>query len=138
MSNGFLIGILICMIVLPIMLYFIQKYNMNYYKLYGRDRIEIECWLKTRRWYLAFITNIKNEIIESHRDENGEVLLNTEVMKEIEDKTDLVTHGHLDTKTISEAFTWMNSLEGSAYWGQKEYEFLKWYYAQWVDFHLFK
>ena len=138
MSNSFLIGLLIALIALPIMLYVKQKQNLTYYKLNGRDRMEIECWLKTRKWYHAFITNIKNEIIESHRDDNGEVLLNKEVMQEIDDKVDLVTHGHLDKTTISEAFCWMNSLEGSAYWGEREYEFLRWYFGQYVDFHLFK
>lgn len=138
MSNTFLYYILFCMILLPIVIYFIQKYNLNYYKLNGRDRVEIECWLKTRKWYNAFITNIKNEIIESHRNDNGEVLLNNEVMKEIEDTTDNIIHGHLDKNTISNAFCWRDSLEGTAYWGEREHEFLSWYFGQYIDLHLFK
>jgi hypothetical protein len=138
MSDVYLIALLVFLILLPIAVYCIQVGNMNYYKTHGREPIEIKYWLKSQPWRNAFITNIKNEIIESHRDDNGNVLLDKELMKEIEDKTDEILNGCLDTKTISDAFTWMNSLEGSAYWGDKEYKFLRWYFVQYVDFHLLK
>ena len=122
--NGFLISILICLILFPIGIYFIQKYSLNYYKLNGRLPIEIECWL--------------NEILESYRDENSVVKLTNDIMDEIDKKIEDITSGFNDKETISSAFCWNTSLEGTEYWAKKEYEFLKWYYGQYIDFHLFK
>ena len=136
--NIFLTSLLLCLILFPIGVYFIQKSNLNYYKLNGRQPIEIECWLKTRKWYFTFIENIKNEVLESHRNENGEVSLTTELMKEIDDRIDYVISGQDDKMTISNAFLWMTSLEGTEYWGKREYEFLKWYFGQYIDLHLMK
>lgn len=136
--DGFLISILICLILFPIGIYFIQKYSLNYYKLNGRLPIEIECWLKTRHWYSKFTDNIKNEILESYRDENSVVKLTNDIMDEIDKKIKDITSGFNDKETISSAFCWNTSLEGTEYWAKKEYEFLKWYYGQYIDFHLFK
>lgn len=136
--NGLLFSLLICLILFPIGTYFIQKHNLNYYKVYGRQPFEIAPWLKTRKWYNEFITNIKNEIIESHRDYNGIVNLDDRVMQEIQDKIDHIVSGQDDKETISAAFCWLTSIEGTEYWGKKEYEFLKWYYGQYIDLHLFK
>jgi len=138
MNDVYLIALLVFLILLPIAIYCLQVGNMNYYKTHGREPVEIKYWLRSQSWYNAYITNIKNEVIESHEDENGNIVINDEVKKEIEDKTDYARNGYLDTKTISNAFTWMNSVEGSAYWGDKEYKFLRWYFAQYIDFHLFK
>ena len=138
MSNTFLIILLVCLLLLPIGLYFLQKKNLNYYKINGRTPLEIECWLKTRPWFGLFVDNIKNEIIESHRDDKGEVLLNKELMNEIKIKTDYIIEGNDDKYTISNAFCWMTSLEGTRFWGNIEYKFLMWYFGQYVDFHLVK
>ena len=66
-----LITLLICMILFPIGTYFIQKHNLNYYKLNGRDPLEIQCWLKTRKWYTAFRDNIQQSVLEEYRTEDG-------------------------------------------------------------------
>lgn len=136
--NIFLSGLLICLILFPIGIYFIQKSNLNYYKLNGRQPIEIECWLKTRNWYDKFTTNIKNEILESYRDENGVVDLTKEIMDEIDKAIEHFVSGEEDKATISNGFLWSTSLEGTEYWGKREYEFLKWYFGQYIDLHLMK
>lgn len=136
--NSFLISLLICLILFPIGTYFIQKHNLNYYKLNGRSPIEIESWLKTRSWYNNFITGIKNEILEGYRDENGQVHLTKEIMDEIDLTIDHIVSGNEDKETISNAFLWSTSLEGIEYWGKREYEFLKWYFGQYIDLHLMK
>lgn len=136
--NNLLIFLLIILIIFPIILYFIQKYNLSYFKLYGREPIEIEIWLKTRTWYNDFVSDIKNEIIESYRDEDGTMNLSQQIMNEIEQKTNEIISGGYDKNTISSAFCWNTSLKGTEYWGKREYEFLMWYYGQYVDFHLVK
>lgn len=136
--NGILAGLLISLILFPIGTYFIQKYSLNYYKLNGRQPLEIEMWLKTRSWYNKFIADIKNEIIESYRDIDGVVNLTSEIMDEIEQKTEEIVSGRNDKETISTAFYWGTSLEGTEYWGKKEHQFLQWYFGQYIDLHLFK
>lgn len=135
---GILTSLFVCLLLFPIGAYFIQRYYLNYYKLNGRQTIEIECWLKTRKWYSKFTDNIKNEILESHRDENGVINLTSDIMNEVESAVNDFVSGKHDKETISNAFTWCNSLEGTEYWGKREYEFLKWYFGQKIDFHLFK
>lgn len=136
--NTFLISLLICLILFPIGTYFIQKHNLNYYKLNGRQPIEIECWLKTRKWYNNFVTDIKNGILEGYRDENGKVQLTKEIMDEINLTTDRIVSGNEDKETISNAFLWSTSIGGTEYWGKREYEFLRWYFGQYIDLHLIK
>ena len=136
--NSFLISLLVCLILFPIGTYFIQKHNLNYYKLNGRQPIEIEYWLKTRKWYFEFRNNIQNEILEQYKDDNGAFHLDDKVSKEIDDALNEICSGQLDKNTISNAFSWMNTHEGTTYWGKREYEFLKWYFGQYIDLHLMK
>ena len=136
--NSLLWCLFICMILFPIGIYFIQKHNLNYYKLNGRTPIEIECWLKTRKWYWKFVLNIQNEILEQYRLEDDSLQVTKEIQDEIDDKCTEIMSGKLGTNTISEAFCWMNTSEGTKYWGKKEYKFLMWYYGQFIDLHLFK
>ena len=136
--NTFLISLLICLILFPIGIYFIQKHNLNYYKLNGRQPIEIECWLKTRKWYFTFIDNIQKDMLENYRLDDGSIAVDDKALKEIEDRVVEVISGSLDKNTISNAFLWKTSLEGTEYWGKREYEFLKWYFGQYIDLHLIK
>ena len=135
MTKYLILGLLI---LIPVVLYIVQRINLNYYKLNGRKPIEIECWLKTRKWYNLFIDEIKNEILEDDRVDNGQVLLSNELMQDIQNRIDYIVSGCDDTATISNAFFWRTSLQGIAYWGKRAYEFLRWYYGQYVDFHLVK
>ena len=130
--------LLICMILFPIGMYFIQKHNLNYYKINGRYPEEIEEWLKTRKWYTDFRDNIQQDILNKYRLDDGSLQLTAEISAEINCKVIEVISGLIDKETISSAFSWMDSPEGSVYWGEKEYEFLKWYFGQYIDFHLFK
>lgn len=133
-----LVTLLICMILFPIGAYFIQKYNLNYYKLNGRDPLEIQCWLKTRKWYSAFRDNIQQSVLEEYRTEDGSLHVDEKIDQEIAYKLDSILSGSFDKETISAAFSWTDTPEGTKYWGNKEYDFLKWYYGQFIDFHLFK
>ena len=126
------------MILFPIGIYFIQKSNLNYYKLHGREPLEIECWLKTRKWYWKYYINIQNEVLEQYRGEDGSLQITKEIEDEIDSRHFEAIYGKLDKKTISDAFCWMNTPEGTAYWGKKEYEFLMWYFGKMFDLHLFK
>ena len=136
--NTLLISLLICMILFPIGVYFIQKYNMNFYKLHGRSAIEIESWLKTRKWFTEFYDNIQKEILENYRLEDGSIAIDSVATVEIENRLVEVISGSLDKNTISCAFSWASTPEGTEYWGKREYEFLKWYFGQFIDLHLFK
>ena len=136
--NNLLWCLFICMILFPVGIYFIQKHNLNYYKINGRTPVEIKAWLKTRKWYWKFVLNIQNEILEQYRLKDGSLQVTKEIQDEIDDKCTEIMSGKLGTNTISEAFCWMNTPEGTKYWGKKEYEFLMWYYGQFIDLHLFK
>lgn len=134
--STFLIILFICIILFPIGLYFIQKSNLHYYKLNGRYNIEIECWLKKQSWFNSFKSNIEKYLIDCYKDENGN--LTGEDYKLIDKESEELITGLHDKTTISDAFAWMDTPEGSNYWGNIEYKFLKWYFGQYVDFHLFK
>lgn len=142
--NTILLIIFVCMIIFPIGVYIIQKRNLNYYKLIGREPIEIECWLKTRNWYKEFIDNIEldawNNIKESFQDEDTEKRI--EYIKAHENEVSSIVNsfvsGEEDKNTISNAFYWAGTKQGSEYWGKREYEFLKWYFGQYIDLHLLK
>ena len=109
---------------------------MDYFKTHGRQPVEIETWLKTQYWYSSFRQRIQEEILNSTRDENDAIYLTSEIETEIDNKLKEVTEGYLDKNTISQAFCWADTSEGTKYWGNKEYQFLKWYYGQYIDFHL--
>ena len=126
------------MIIFPIGLYIIQKHNLNYYKINGRSPVEIECWLKKRKWYNIFKYNIQQEVINSYKDENGCITIDENIKKEIDNKVYDIICGSSGTETISDAFCWRDTLEGTIYWGKREHEFLAWYFGQYVDLHLFR
>ena len=117
--NTILLLIFICLILLPIVVYIIQKNNMAYYQLNGRDNSEIEAWLKSRKWFSSFKRNVEQEY--------------TSV-----DEINAIIFGKNDTLTIANAFCWKDTPEGTEYWGKREHEFLAWYFGQYVDFHLLK
>lgn len=136
--NNLLWCLLICMILFPIGTYFIQKHNLNYYKINGRTPVEIEAWLKTRKWFYKFRDNIQQSILEEYRLDDGSLQVTDKISEEINIKLYDVLCGSFDKETISSAFSWINTPEGTEYWGKKEYEFLKWYFGQYIDLHLFK
>lgn len=138
MSNTVLWFILFCMILLPVVIYLIQKYNLEYYKLNGRTPLEIEAWLKTRKWYNFFKFNIQQEVLNEYKNDNGEIILDKNVEEEINIKLYDVLCGSFDKETISAAFSWINTPEGTEYWGKREHEFLAWYFGQYIDLHLLK
>lgn len=127
--------IFILMLIVPVILYIIQDYNMSYYKLNGRRGIEIECWLKTRKWYNSFIYNIQREILDGYKI-NGEGVSIDDIEAVIDKKIKEFVTGENDTSTISNAFYWPDTPEGTKYWAKREHEFLAWYFGQYVDFHL--
>ena len=136
--NGLLFSLLVCLILFPIGTYFIQKHNLNYYKINGRQSIEIEHWLKTRKWYNSFKFNIQQEILNCHKNDNDEIIVNDTIRKEIDYTVNALISGINDKSTISSAFCWEDTLEGTEYWGKREKEFLMWYFGQYIDLHLFK
>jgi len=141
MTNTFLWFLLIFLILLPVVLYDIQKSNLKYFKENGRDPNEIAYWLKNKNWFPIFKNRILDEILYdkyglvNDEDEIDSDKINIE---EIKNEIDERISGIFDTNTISNAFCWKNTPEGTKYWGKKEYEFLMWYFGQYVDFHLFK
>lgn len=102
----------------PVLLYCIQKTRMEYYSEFRRKPEEIKEWLEKRRWYERFKTNVQSYL----SPEEAEDLLS----------------GQFDLDTISSAFMWEWTPEGIEFWGKCEYQFLRWYYGQWIDFHLMK
>ena len=127
--------LLVLIIPLLVVLFFIQRYNIEYYKAYGRTAEEISQWLKTRKWYHAFVNNVRDELIAAYCD-NG--ICDKETQRIIEGKVKYILDGNLDKGTISQAFAWMDTKEGTKYWGRREYWFLKWYFGQYIDFHFFR
>lgn len=104
------------MIIFPIIIYIIQKNNFEYYSVYGRTQDEISKWLRNQKWYSTF-----REYAEKENDP-GEY--------------SAIIHGARGVDTISEAFSWIDTKEGSAYWGDIEYKFLKWYFGQYINLNL--
>lgn len=141
LSTKFLTILLFILLIIPPVLYMIQKNNMAYFSENGRDPIEIELWLKRRIWFKRFRNRILDEILAekyglvNDEDEIDRDKINfDELIKEVDERIS----GKYDKNTISNAFCWMNTPEGTKYWGNKEYKFLRWYYGQYIDFHLFK
>ena len=126
------------MIAFPITLYWIQKRNLTYYKLHGRTPLEIECWLKKQPWYISFKYNIQQSVLDKYRFEDDFLHITDKIKDEVDQKLDNVLSGDLDKQTISSAFPWMTTDEGTKYWAAVEYKFLKWYFGQYVDFYLTK
>ena len=91
---------------------------MYHYSEYPRSSEEIKYWLERRNWYDRFKINVQSYLPEN--------------------RTEDALSGLFDLDTISGAFIWAKTSEGIEYWAQREYEFLRWYYGQWIDFHLTK
>ena len=79
--------------------------------LHHRSKTEIKKWLKTRDWYEKYVENLK---IEYNDINNRQQFL----------------WGEQGTKTISGAFCFSDTPEGTKFWFQKEEEFLMWYFYQ--------
>ena len=72
MIKYIILGILV---LIPIVLYIIQKSNLKYYTLNGRQPIEIEKWLKTRSWFTKFKNNVEQEFFANYLIENPNALV---------------------------------------------------------------
>ena len=130
---------LILILAIPIVLYFIQKNNMEYYSKYGRSDKEIEEWLKSRKWYDSFVKNIRQEVIDEYKDDDENITIDEpELNTEINNRINENTSGENDTLTISNAFYWKSTPEGTEYWGSREREFLAWYFGQYIYINIFK
>lgn len=110
--------------------YLMHRDNMDYYKAYGRKEEEIAEWLRKRKWYLAFRDNIQQGILNKYRLDDGSIQFNEDIDKEIEETLNEVLSGRFDKQTISAAFFWADTAEGTKYWGKCEKQFLKWYFGQ--------
>ena len=128
--------ILFVLLMIPIIIHIIQKKNMEYYEVNGRDAEEIEVWLNSRKWRNEFIYNIRREVLNEH--EIGDESEYDDVSKEIQDRVKETMSGKNDTLTIASAFRWVDAPEGVEYWCKREHEFLAWYFGQYIDLHLFK
>lgn len=70
---------------------------------------EIKVWLEKQDWYDVFCKRI---------DEDKYFLENTK---------DVILNGELLELTITNAFSWINTIEGGQYWEDKNNIFIKWY-----------
>ena len=59
------------MIIVPAVLFCVQKRNLNYYKLHGRSHVEIEGWLKTRSWYTTYRSETFSSILNDFKSINN-------------------------------------------------------------------
>lgn len=133
--NTFLTIVFILMIIVPVILFCVQKRNLNYYKLHGRSRVEIESWLKTRPWYTTYRAETFSSILNNFKSINNRAPEDHEIdimMNQLES----IASGVCDKSTISGAFPWTTTKEGQRVWAKRQYSFLKWYFGQYVDFHL--
>ena len=119
--------IFIIMIIFPIVMYWIQKRNLTYFKLHGRTPLEIERWLMSQDWFTLWWNNTMLYLKEEYDDDLDAAY---------EKAMDILTKGEYDKQTISSAFPWSTTKEGTEYWARAEYKFLKWYFGQYIDFHL--
>ena len=133
--NTFLTIVFILMIIVPVILFCVQKKNLNYYKLHGRSRVEIESWLKTRPWYTTYRAEVFSDILNDFKSINDRAPEDHEIDIMME-KLDSIVRGAYDKNTISGAFPWTATEEGQKVWARRQYSFLKWYFGQYVDFHL--
>lgn len=131
--NALLIFIFVLLIVIPLQIYFTQKYNMVYYTTHRRDPQEIEHWLRSQKWFGLFEQRMFDSLVQSYDNplQEGDI---DDINREIAN----IIKGAADKYTISSAFRWGDTKEGVEYWAEREKQFLKWYYGQWIDFHLFK
>ena len=133
--DTFLIVLLVLMIVAPIVLFFVQKHNLNYYKIHGRAPVEIESWLKTRPWYTTYRAEIFSCLLKEFKSINGRAPEDHEI-NDMMEKIESIVRGEYDRSSIGGVFTWAETEEGVEVWAKREYSFLKWYFGQYVDFHL--
>ena len=76
-----------------------------------RSKTDIQKWLKTRDWYEKYVENLKGEYQDISQRQK-------------------FLFGDKGASTISAAFLYMDTPEGSDYWVNIEEQFLKWYYFQ--------
>ena len=76
-----------------------------------RSKSDIKKWLKERDWYNRYVDNLKVEY--QNINQRQKFLL-----------------GDKGAYTISAAFLYTDTQEGSEYWSKVEEQFLKWYYYQ--------
>ena len=76
-----------------------------------RSKADIKKWLMARDWYERYVENLKGEYQDINQRQK--FLL-----------------GDKGASTISSAFLYMDTPEGTEYWAKVEEQFLKWYYLQ--------
>ena len=79
--------------------------------LHHRSKSDIKKWLMARDWYERYVENLKGEYQDINQRQK--FLL-----------------GDKGASTISSAFLYMDTPEGTEYWAKVEEQFLKWYYLQ--------
>lgn len=136
MNNTVLIITLICLIIAPVIVYIIQRYNLEYYKKHGRTEDEIHEHLKRWRWYHRYATRVR-EYYTSLYENADDMTVEERKIAIFNEVADFVL-GKNDVHTISSAFEWGKTEEGSTFWGKEDKKFLLWYFGQYVDFHIVK
>ena len=134
--NWLIVEIMFCMIVFPIGTYVIQKRNLYYYQENPRTPQEIHDWLVKRRWYGVFYEHMMDYLIDNYRV-GEDIAISDEDAHALHIEIENVINGKLGTDTISCAFDWKDTPEGTKFWGKRELQFLRWYYGQYIDLHLF-
>lgn len=76
-----------------------------------RSKSDIKKWLKERDWYNRYVDNLKVEYQDISQRQK-------------------FLFGDKGTNTISAAFLYRDTPEGTEYWTKVEEQFLKWYYYQ--------
>lgn len=76
-----------------------------------RSKSDIKKWLMARDWYERYVENLKGEYQDINQRQK--FLL-----------------GDKGAGTISSAFLYSDTPEGTEYWAKVEEQFLKWYYLQ--------
>lgn len=136
--NWIIAEIMLVMIIFPLGMFVIQKRNLYYYQENPRTPQEIHDWLVKRRWYGVFYMRMMDYLLDNYKDEGDSIAISDEDSHALHIEIENVINGNLGTDTICSAFDWKNSPEGTKFWGKKELQFLRWYYGQYIDLHLFK
>ena len=123
--------IFVILLIIPSVLFIVQRYNYYKYIETPRSAEEISKWLRKQKFFDAYKRNVELgfqaggiEDMDLHGTAN--------------DYINEYLNGKLGKSTISSAFFWSQTEEGVEYWANAEYKFLRWYYKQYVDFHLIK
>ena len=135
--NWVVAEIMLLMILFPVGTYVIQKRNLAYYQENPRSPEEIHKWLIKRRWYGVFYMRIMDYLLDYYK-KNDEISIDADDSHSLHLEIEKITSGKDGADTISSAFDWKNTPEGTKFWGKRELQFLRWYYGQYIDLHLFK